>query len=188
MSANVDRYFFLERDAFLGLRFEFLVFGVLVKSLGRSGVARPPGVLIDGACNSLAIHEGHEFTRRAALRPVRSGQVLSSRVTSIFPAVGDGRSCCLLATDDRMPDGFLQGFCVVRSWFSVSCSLLLQPVVDISVAHLKAICAGFSLLSAPFIIFRHERVVLALSTAEGPSCCCRRPGDVLCRSRCPFWR
>ena len=94
-------------------------------------------------------HEGPRCVRSGS---VKSGQVLSSRVKSFFPAIGDGRSGCLLAVDARRPDGSCRGPCVLRSWFSVSCSSLLQPVVNISVAHLKVICPGFSHFSPFFVM------------------------------------
>ena len=123
--------------------------------------------------------KGDQGLRQVWSSPVKSGQVLSGRVRSVFWAVGDGKSGRLVAADSGRPDGSCKGLCVLRSWSSECRSPLPQTFVDVSVAQLGAICPGFSLFSSFFVIIRLWPVVLSTGAAARPGCCWRGSGDVL---------
>jgi len=113
------------------------------------------------------IHEGHEFIRRAASGPVRSGEVRSVELLLRLVTAGEAVPCQRI-NGDRMV--LVCACCNLRSWFSVSRFSLHWPIaeVDTSVAHLESFCPGIS----PSVAIIHFliRHVATLVGRFGPSC------------------
>jgi len=124
MSPNVPQChptFFSEGDVFSVWRFQFLVHGVPASSLVQSGAPRSLCVLTDGACLSLAIHEGHSFTLRPASQAVNSGVVRQVRVHLCRRLEPSGAIASWLRT---------QGIRMVLVWALASSSPGLQSLVS----------------------------------------------------------